>query len=573
MSGKAASLTESVIREMTRLALASDAINLAQGFPDFPAPAEVKRAACAAIEADINQYPITWGSPSFRAALTDKYRRDYQMSLDPERQLCVTCGATEAMIAAIIAIADPGDEIIIFEPFYENYGSDAVIAGATPHYVTLHEPDWALNETELAAAFSDRTRAIVLNNPNNPTGKVFSRAELMAIGRLCEKFGVVAISDEIYEHIVYDGARHIPMATIPGMEDRTITVSALSKTYSVTGWRVGWTIAPPAETDAIRRVHDFLTVGAPAPLQEAGAAALRLPASYYTQLADGYQQRRDLMLEILQQAGFRPVRPAGAYYTMTDISALRLGDDQGAARRLVSQARVAAVPGSSFYSRPELGTARLRFSFSKRLETLREAGARLAEWAGREDSRPAADYGGQRPRPAERVAQESPRPAEGTGPGHSRPADGPGKEAHVASVQDASGRATPAPSAKIYPTARQEKPWGYELIFAAVSDKYAGKVIHVNAGHSLSLQYHREKDETISVLDGEALIEYGPAAGELTEQRFGAGDTIHLPPGVLHRVRAVSDLTFAEASTAGPGWRDDVVRLEDRYGRSGTSAP
>jgi aminotransferase len=378
VSARAASLTESVIREMTRLALEYDAINLAQGFPDFPAPEPVKQAAIAAIGADMNQYPITWGQPSIRQALAEKYRRWYGMTVDPEREICVTCGATEAMIAAMTGCVDPGQEVIVFEPFYENYGADAIIAGARPRYVTLHEPGWALDEAELAAAFGNRTRAIVINDPNNPAGKVFSRGELTAIARLCEKYGALAITDEIYEHITYDGAGHIPMATIPGMEDRTITISALSKTYSVTGWRVGWTIAPTDLTDAIRRVHDFLTVGAPTPLQEAGAAALRLPDAYYHQLAAAYRERRDLMAGILDQAGLRPITPSGAYYIITDCSALGLGDDITAASELVRRARVAAVPGSSFYSRPELGRARLRFSFSKRLQTLQEAGRRLS---------------------------------------------------------------------------------------------------------------------------------------------------------------------------------------------------
>jgi aspartate/methionine/tyrosine aminotransferase len=379
MSATAASLTESVIREMTRLAEEHDAINLAQGFPDFPAPDEVKRAAIAAIEADVNQYPITWGQPSIRQALTEKYRRFYGMDIDPEREICVTCGATEAMIAAMIGCVDPGQEVIVFEPFYENYGADAVIAGAVPRYVTLREPDWTFDETELAAAFNSRTRAIVVNDPNNPTGKVFTREELTAIARLCDRHGVLAITDEIYEHIVYDGARHIPIAAIPGMRDRTITISALSKTYSVTGWRVGWAIAPPDLTDAIRRVHDFLTVGAPSPLQEAGAAALQLPDHYYQRLAADYRERRDLMLHVLATAGLRPATPAGAYYIMTDASVLGLGDDTAAARTLVRKARVATVPGSSFYSRPELGSSKLRFSYSKKLATLREAGRRLAQ--------------------------------------------------------------------------------------------------------------------------------------------------------------------------------------------------
>jgi aspartate/methionine/tyrosine aminotransferase len=377
-SATASALTESVIREMTRLALQHNAINLAQGFPDFPAPDEVKRAAVAAIEADQNQYPITWGQRSIREALAEKYRLHYGMNVDPERDVCVTCGATEAMIAAMVGCVDPGQEVIVFEPFYENYGAAAAIAGASPRYVTLREPDWSFDEAELAAAFTNRTRAIVLNTPGNPTGKVLTRDELTAIARLCERYGVLAITDEIYEHIVYDGARHIPMATIAGMEDRTITISALSKTYSVTGWRVGWTIAPPDLTDAIRRVHDFVTVGAPTPFQEAGAVALRLPDSYYTQLAADYLERRDLMLQILATVGLRPeATPAGAYYIMTDASVLALGDDNATARALTRQVGVAAVPGSSFYSRPELGSSKIRFSYSKKLATLREAGRRL----------------------------------------------------------------------------------------------------------------------------------------------------------------------------------------------------
>jgi aspartate/methionine/tyrosine aminotransferase len=378
ISATAASLTESVIREMTRLALEHDAINLAQGFPDFPAPEPVKRAAVAAVEVDLNQYPVTWGQPSIRQALADKYRRWYGITVDPDREICVTCGATEAMVAAMAGCVDPGQEVIVFEPFYENYGADAVIAGATPRYVTLREPGWTFEEAELAAAFTNRTRAIVINTPNNPTGKVFSRDELSVIASFCQKYGVLAITDEIYEHITYDGARHVPIASLPGMEDRTITISALSKTYSVTGWRVGWTIAPPDLTDAIRRVHDFLTVGAPTPLQEAGAVALRLPDTYYQELAVGYSERRNLMLTILARAGLQPATPAGAYYIMTDASAFGLGNDVVTATTLVRQARVAAVPGSSFYSRPQLGRAKLRFSFSKKLETLEEAGRRLA---------------------------------------------------------------------------------------------------------------------------------------------------------------------------------------------------
>jgi aspartate/methionine/tyrosine aminotransferase len=378
ISAKAASFTESVIRDMTRLAIAHGAINLAQGFPDFACPQELKDAAKEAIDADINQYAITWGAQRFREAIAGKFERTYGMAVDPNRQLCVTCGSTEAMIAAMLAIVDPGDEVVVFEPFYENYGPDAILSGATPRYVTLHEPDWTFDEGELAAAFNDRTRGIILNTPNNPTGKVFTRAELETIGALCQKWGAVAFTDEIYEHMTYEGHEHIPLITLPGMEDRTVTINALSKTYSVTGWRVGWTTASPELTDGIRKVHDFLTVGAAAPLQEAGAVAMSFPEAYYAKLAAEYLERRDLMLGILEGAGFKTYKPYGAYYIMTDISGLGFDDDVTAARHLTKEIGVASVPGSSFYSKPELGRTKLRFSFCKRLETLHAAGERLA---------------------------------------------------------------------------------------------------------------------------------------------------------------------------------------------------
>ncbi len=378
ISAKAASFTESVIRDMTRLAIAHDAINLAQGFPDFACPQELKDAAKAAIDADVNQYAITWGAQNFREAIAAKFERTYGTAVDPNRQICVTCGSTESMIAAMLAIVDPGDEVVVTEPFYENYGPDAILSGATPRYLTLHEPDWTFDEVELAASFNNTTRAIILNTPNNPTGKVFTRGELEAIAALCQKWGVVAFTDEIYEHMTYDGHEHIPLMTIPGMEDRTVTINALSKTYSVTGWRVGWTTASPQLTDGIRKVHDFLTVGAAAPLQEAGAVAMGLPASYYEQLTADYVERRYLMLGILDGAGFKTYKPFGAYYIMTDISGLGYDDDVQAARTLTAEVGVASVPGSSFYSRPELGRTKLRFSFCKKLETLRAAGERLA---------------------------------------------------------------------------------------------------------------------------------------------------------------------------------------------------
>jgi aminotransferase len=381
VSKKAASFTESVIREMTRLAIRHNAINLAQGFPDFACPPELKEAAKHAIDGDINQYAITWGAKPFRDAIAARFQAAYGMSVDPDTQLCVTCGSTEAMMSTALAVIDPGDEVVVFEPFYENYGPDAILSGATPRFVTLHEPDWTFDEAELAAAFNDRTRAIIINTPNNPTGKVFTRAELEIVAGLCQRWGVVAITDEIYEYMTYEGTTHVPLITLPGMEDRTVLINAMSKTYSVTGWRVGWTIASPELTNGIRKVHDFLTVGAAAPLQEAGVVALSLPESYYAGLASEYVERRDVMLGILESAGFKTYKPYGAYYIMTDCSHLGYDDDVTAARALTAEIGVASVPGSSFYSHPELGRTKLRFSFCKKLETLHAAGDRLAHLA------------------------------------------------------------------------------------------------------------------------------------------------------------------------------------------------
>jgi len=377
-SRRASSFTESVIREMTRLANAHGAINLSQGFPDFPAPEEIKDAAREAIANDINQYPLTWGSESFRVAIAEQYRTRYGMSwIDPERHVTATCGSTEAMIAAMLGVLDPGDEVVVFEPFYENYGPDTILAGAVPRTVTLSPPDWTFDESELAAAFSARTRGIVINTPNNPTGKVFTREELGVIAELCQRWDVVAFTDEIYEHITYDGFRHVPPGAVPGLEDRTVTISALSKTYAVTGWRVGWIVAPEALTSGIRSVHDFLTVAAPAPLQEAGVVALGMADSFYERLAIEYLERRDTLLRILQETGFGSHPTRGAYYVMADVSHLGMGDDVDVAHRLTKDVGVAVVPGSSFFSRPELGTHLVRFAFCKRVETLEEAGARL----------------------------------------------------------------------------------------------------------------------------------------------------------------------------------------------------
>ena len=378
-SKKATQFTESVIREMTRLNQLHGGVNLSQGFPDFPAPAVVKEAACAAIRADVNQYAVTWGARPLREAVASEFTRRYRVPVSADEQVTVCCGATEAMMATMLAIIDPGDEVIIFEPFYENYGPDAILSGATPRFVTLREPSWTFDPDELAAAFSNRTKAIILNTPNNPTGKVFSRDELETIAALCRRWDVVAISDEIYEHLVYDGRAHVPIASIDGMADRTVTINSLSKTYSVTGWRVGWTISPPALTGAIRKVHDFLTVGAAAPLQEAGVAALGVPQSYYTELAEAYRGRRDRLLEILERHRFVCYRPFGAYYIMTDIGAFGFADDVTFARYLVKDVGVAAVPGSSFYSSPAAGRTKLRFCFCKRDETFAEADRRLAK--------------------------------------------------------------------------------------------------------------------------------------------------------------------------------------------------
>ncbi len=377
LSEKAARFTESVIREMTRLAMKHQAVNLAQGFPDFPAPTAIKQAAQDAIAADINQYAITWGAKPLRDAIAEKFQRTQGIAVDPEREITVCCGSTEAMMSAMMAIINPGDEVVIFEPFYENYGPDAILSGATPRFVPLRPPDFSFDRAQLAAAFGPATKAIILNTPNNPTGKVFSREEMEFIRDLCVRWNAFAITDEIYEHILYDGARHISLATLDAMRERTITINGMSKTYSVTGWRVGWCIAPPEVTGAIRKVHDFLTVGAAAPLQQAGAVALRLPDSYYAQLAADYSVRRDRTLAMLEAAGFRCFKPGGAYYIMTDISAFGFADDIAFTRHLIEKIGVAPVPGSSFYSHPADGSQQVRFCFCKTDATLSAAEDRL----------------------------------------------------------------------------------------------------------------------------------------------------------------------------------------------------
>jgi len=382
LAARTVGFTESVIREMTRLNALHGGINLAQGFPNFPAPAELKEAAKRAIDADVNQYAITWGAKPLRDALARTYADLYGMAVDPETMLTVTCGATEAMVSTLLAIVDPGDEVVVLEPYYENYGPDAAICGAAPVYVPLREVGPTFNRDELRRAFSARTKAIIVNTPNNPTGRVFTRDEMEFIASLCREHDAVAVTDEIYEHILYEG-RHVPMATLPGMAERTVTISGASKTFSVTGWRVGWIVAPPALAAGIRKVHDFVTVGAPAPLQEAVAHALTLGRPYYERLSLGYRARRDILHGALDRAGFRPRLPEGAYYILCDISGFGFADDVAFARWLVREVGVAAVPGSSFFSRPELGRGLIRFTFCKTEDLLREAGERLLRTAER----------------------------------------------------------------------------------------------------------------------------------------------------------------------------------------------
>jgi aminotransferase len=371
------SFTESVIREMTRIANQHEAVNLAQGFPDFPMPEPMKDAACAAIHGDINQYAVTWGSSALRIAIAEKYRRFYGMVVDHDREVTVTCGATEAMAAVFLALIDPGDEVIIFEPYYENYGPDAILAGAVPTFVPLERPHWTIDPDRLAKAFNKRTKAIVLNTPHNPTGRVFTRAEMTMIADLCIKHDVWVITDEIYEHIRYAGEHHV-MAMWPDMRDRTITISGLSKTFSCTGWRLGYTVAPEVQTSAIRKVHDFLTVGAPAPLQAAGAVGMHFDADYYNHMALDYRARRGILCDALTEAGFTYTQPEGAYYVLADFSGLSDMDDVTFAKWMIEEIGVATVPGSSFYSDKSLGRTLVRFAFCKKYETLKRAADRLA---------------------------------------------------------------------------------------------------------------------------------------------------------------------------------------------------
>ncbi len=375
LSHRVEHFVESVIRDMTRLSLKYDAINLAQGFPDFPAPLELKRAAASAIMEDYNQYSITWGAKDLREEISRKAREYNRIEADPENEITITCGSTEAMMASMLAIINEGDEAVVFEPFYENYAPDAAVSGAVPRFVPLNK-DNGIDEDAFASAFNKKTRALILNTPNNPCGKVFTRDELKLISDFCVDFDVLAVTDEIYEHIIYDNRRHVSIGSLDNMKDRTITISGFSKTYSVTGWRIGYALAEKNLTSAIRKVHDFLTVGAPAPLQHACVTALGFPDSYYKELVKMYDGKRKLLYNALIKAGFKCSMPEGAYYILADIPEGIEMDDMAFAKYMVREIGVAAVPGSSFY-RSEAGKHKLRFTFSKKDETLTEAARRL----------------------------------------------------------------------------------------------------------------------------------------------------------------------------------------------------
>ena len=376
---RVSAFADSVFGEMTRLANLHGAVNLSQGFPDFEAPAAIKDAACAAISRGQNQYAPPYGTPALCDAIAREFTRRHGVPIVADEQVTVCCGSTEAMMAVMLSCLDPGDEVVVFEPFYENYGPDAILSGAVPKFVRLREPDWSFDPAELAAAFTNRTRAIVINSPNNPTGQVFSRAELEVIAELCQRWDAIAISDEIYEHIVFDDRRHITIASLPGMADRTVVTSGLSKTFSVTGWRVGWAIAPAALTGGIRKIHDFLTVAAPTPFQDAGAAALTMGDEVYAELAAAYQGKRDLLLDILERQGITCYKPGGAYYLMADVRPFGFASDAEFAHYLIKDIGVATIPGSSFYIDPKTAPQMVRFCFSKQDETLHEAGRRLAK--------------------------------------------------------------------------------------------------------------------------------------------------------------------------------------------------
>ncbi|MGB0652343.1 MAG: pyridoxal phosphate-dependent aminotransferase [Thermoplasmatota archaeon] len=371
---------ESVIRTMSQVAARHGAINLGQGFPDFDPPRELLDAAKQALDDGYNQYAVTWGAPPLREALSRKLADFNKIDTDPEKNIVVTCGATEAMMAAMLATVDPGDKVVLFEPFYENFGPDAVVSGAEPLYVPLDEPRFQPDEEALKAAFAKGPKAVVVNTPGNPTGRIFTDETLRLIADLCTDHDVLAMTDEIYEHMVYDGKNHTSLATVGDMAERTITIGGFSKTYSVTGWRLAYTAANDQITQAVKRVHDFLTVGAAHPLQIAAVTALGLPSSYYTDLRDSYQAKRDLLLGSLEKAGFRCHRPDSAYYILADFTDLAPGmDDTAFAHWLTKKVGVTPVPGSSFYAKPGGGSHLVRFAYPKRRETLEAAAERLAQ--------------------------------------------------------------------------------------------------------------------------------------------------------------------------------------------------
>ena len=366
-----------IFDEMTALANEHLAVNLGQGFPDFPAPGFLKQAAIAAIEADVNQYAPGHGRPRLRQAIASKMARHYGLAVDPATEITVTHGATEAIFATILGLVDAGDEVILFEPFYDSYVPAVQIAGGVPRYYTLRPPGWTIDRQALASLFSDKTKLIIINTPHNPTGKVFSRADLALIAELCQAHDVVAMVDEVYEHIVFDGATHHSLATFPGMAQRTVTISSLGKTFSVTGWKVGWAIAAPSLNQAIFRAHQFMVYSGAAPLQEAAAVALATDDSYYDELAATYQARRDFLVDVLQEAGLNPIIPQGTYFIVVDIGHLDFASDVAFCRYLTTEVGVAAIPPSAFYHNPADGRALARFAFCKRRETLEEAAKRL----------------------------------------------------------------------------------------------------------------------------------------------------------------------------------------------------
>lgn len=377
MADRVAGFGTTIFTEMTALAIEHDAVNLGQGFPDFAAPDFLKAAAQQAIAADINQYAPASGRPRLRTAVAQKMDAFYGLNVDPMREVTITHGATEAIFATVMGLVNPGDEVIMFEPFYDSYVPSTQFAGGTPRYYTLRPPDWTIDADALEALFNEKTKLIMINTPHNPTGKMFSQTEYDLIARLCQKYDVIAVVDEVYEHIVFDGTKHLTMANQPGMRDRTVTISSLGKTFSATGWKVGWAVASPVLSTAIFRAHQFVTFCGAAPLQEAAAVALETASDYYVQLASDYQQKRDLLVGVLDEIGLSPITPQGTYFVMVDISQLPFEDDVHFCKHLTTKVGVAAIPPSAFYANPADGAGLARFTFCKKDETLQKAAERL----------------------------------------------------------------------------------------------------------------------------------------------------------------------------------------------------